>query len=285
MVNIGINVLWISKTLFTPGNVIAVHTHEFFHYLYVLRGAARITIDGQEHITEDDQLYPIPAGHTHSIAGAGQTGLHAIQVKFTAMNGELARGLSELARPVRFEGMRVRHILESLVNEAMRKGELYKDLINVRFLEVLLLHLRASRVTRHGSVDGWLEPEPAPRTAPGLYTMESVLTFMEKNVGAGTHLETLARICGMSKYHFCRHFKELYGISPMRHLNRLRLARAKELMLYSEMNIRQIAYEVGFEDANYFSRIFQQSENMSPSEYCRQHRDSLYLYLETDGAL
>jgi len=71
----------------------------------------------------------------------------------------------------------------------------------------------------------------------------------------------------MSKYHFIRIFKETLGISPMKCLLRIRLANAKDLLGRTELSIGDIANAVGYENALTFSRVFKNSEDISPTEY------------------
>ncbi|NOY10392.1 MAG: helix-turn-helix transcriptional regulator, partial [Spirochaetes bacterium] len=51
------------------------------------------------------------------------------------------------------------------------------------------------------------------------------------------------------------------------YLTDVRLQKAKELLLYSDMSITSIAYEVGYQDSNYFSSLFKKVEGITPSEY------------------
>ena len=59
--------------------------------------------------------------------------------------------------------------------------------------------------------------------------------------------------------------KALTGLSTSIYIRTLRLYKAKELLQSSDLNISEIAYEVGFKDPNYFSRAFSDEFNTSPS--------------------
>lgn len=63
-------------------------------------------------------------------------------------------------------------------------------------------------------------------------------------------------------------FKEEYGISPSKYILELRLAAAKKLMgQYRDMRLKDIARAVGYDDQLYFSRVFKNSEGISPRAY------------------
>jgi len=82
-------------------------------------------------------------------------------------------------------------------------------------------------------------------------------------------LDELARIAGISRYHFSRRFKEKYGYPPVRYAQKLRIEQAK-LLLRTEPDprrIRDIAAACGFRDPLHFSRTFKQWTGMSPEAF------------------
>ncbi len=77
---------------------------------------------------------------------------------------------------------------------------------------------------------------------------------------------------GYSLSHFRKLFKKYVGIPPLEFINQRRLENAKMLMRQQResLSIKQIAYQSGFTDAYYFSRLFKKSEDMTPTEYIQQ---------------
>ncbi len=67
---------------------------------------------------------------------------------------------------------------------------------------------------------------------------------------------------------YIRHeFKKHYGVSPIQYLINRRMEYAKHLLNTSGMSVKQIAYQCGFENEYYFSRIFKKLTGYSPSQY------------------
>jgi AraC-like DNA-binding protein/mannose-6-phosphate isomerase-like protein (cupin superfamily) len=66
--------------------------------------------------------------------------------------------------------------------------------------------------------------------------------------------------------------KEYTGTSAKQYLIEIKLTEAKRLLLYSEYNINEIAYNLGFEDSSYFSRIFKKKTTLSPSDFLKKYR-------------
>ncbi len=62
------------------------------------------------------------------------------------------------------------------------------------------------------------------------------------------------------------------GISAKQFLIEVKIAEAKRLLIYSQLNISNIAYKLGFEDASYFARIFKKKTISSPSAFLKKYR-------------
>jgi AraC-like DNA-binding protein len=80
-------------------------------------------------------------------------------------------------------------------------------------------------------------------------------------------LEHLAATAHLSIDHFGRLFKKEIGVSPIKYLIQYRIDRARELIQRSNLSIEQLAYEVGFCDPLYFSRVFSDVVGQSPLQF------------------
>ena len=87
-------------------------------------------------------------------------------------------------------------------------------------------------------------------------------------------MRDLARAAGMSERSLSRSFHSALGQSPIEYLLNVRLQRAEELLLAGPTPISQIAFEVGFGDANYFTRQFRKRRGLSPRQFRKQYRKS-----------
>jgi AraC-like DNA-binding protein len=84
---------------------------------------------------------------------------------------------------------------------------------------------------------------------------EKTRTYMLRHLGKSITLEDLATNVGMSRYYFCRVYKEVAGHTPMEHLRALRLERAKDLIRSTALPLKAIAPEVGFGSAQHLCRL------------------------------
>ncbi len=85
-------------------------------------------------------------------------------------------------------------------------------------------------------------------------------------------IEHLSSLCGMSNTYFRRLFSEIYGISPLKYINSLKIEHAKELLMSDMYPIEEIASICGFSDGCYFRRIFKAQTNTTPTEYKRTNK-------------
>lgn len=83
--------------------------------------------------------------------------------------------------------------------------------------------------------------------------------------------ENLGAMCGMTETHFRRLFKKAYGMSPVKYINKIRVERAMGLLLGGNLTLSQIAENVGYSDAYYFSRRFKALTGVSPGAYKKSH--------------
>jgi AraC family transcriptional regulator len=80
-------------------------------------------------------------------------------------------------------------------------------------------------------------------------------------------LDEIAGAACLSRYHFLRLFKEVYGITPHQYITQLRIASAQKLLKSSRLSIESIAEVMGFEHASSFCRAFLKLTGHSPQQY------------------
>jgi AraC-like DNA-binding protein len=90
---------------------------------------------------------------------------------------------------------------------------------------------------------------------------------MDRSYAEPLDVPALARIALTSEAHFIRTFKETFGETPHRYLQRRRLERAMALLRETDRPVTEICLEVGFASLGTFSRTFRRVLGMSPSSY------------------
>lgn len=99
--------------------------------------------------------------------------------------------------------------------------------------------------------------------------IKKAIDYIAKNYSSPIGLREVAEAVGLSKNHFCRLFKQETGENFLDYLNNLRIERAKQLLVSTELNINSIAQNVGFSEYRYFKQVFFKYTGSFPSE-CRK---------------
>jgi len=102
--------------------------------------------------------------------------------------------------------------------------------------------------------------------AMALHRLGQALSYIEQHLDEAPSLETIAAACAMSRRSLSRAFRSAMGCTPVQHMLRLRIQRALELLRNTDESITEIAYSLGYSDANYFSRQFHAATGMTPRE-------------------
>lgn len=96
---------------------------------------------------------------------------------------------------------------------------------------------------------------------------EEVLRILNKNISRNLSVEELARELGVSRSTLTHRFSSEMGETLAALKNRLRIEKAQEWLDSTDKSLKEIAYELGFNDPTYLSRVFRRRVGFSPSEY------------------
>lgn len=98
-------------------------------------------------------------------------------------------------------------------------------------------------------------------------TIDRAIDFMGEKIDQVINLEEIAQTVNLSSSHFSAFFKKKTGFSPIDYFNHLKVQKACQYLLFSDLRIKEIANKLGIEDQYYFSRLFSKIMGMPPNEY------------------
>ena len=135
------------------------------------------------------------------------------------------------------------------------------DLLELKIRELILLLVQSK------NVDSILE------LVADLYSSNivHVREVIELHLFSNLKLEQIAKLCNLSLSSFKREFKKEFNDSPTNYINQKRLEKAKELLTLTDLTISEIAYETGFQDSLYFTRLFKNKIGIPPSIYRKEN--------------
>ena len=97
--------------------------------------------------------------------------------------------------------------------------------------------------------------------------------YIRGNFEKPLQLIDVAEFCGVSPTYLSRLFPEHLRLSFVDYLTAIRMKVAEELLLENRMPVKEIARSVGYQDPNYFSRIFKKQKGIAPTSYLQEFRD------------
>jgi AraC-like DNA-binding protein len=98
-------------------------------------------------------------------------------------------------------------------------------------------------------------------------------------------IAAVARASGLTRFHFIRLFKAVFGETPHQYRSRAQIEKAKHLLILTDMSITDICMVVGFSSLGSFGVLFSRRVGMSPSEFQRRYRPSSLLERQLPASL
>jgi YesN/AraC family two-component response regulator len=91
--------------------------------------------------------------------------------------------------------------------------------------------------------------------------------FIALNQAEELSLTKVAKAVNTSSFYFCKLFKKATGLNFTDYVSRVRIEKAKNLLLNPNLRISEIAFEVGFQSLTHFNRVFKKIIGQSPTQY------------------
>lgn len=109
--------------------------------------------------------------------------------------------------------------------------------------------------------------------------IKNIIEYIRINLDSDLSLETISKIVSASPSKISRNFKAETGESITDYINKARIDAATSLISDDRLSLTDIAFKVGFNDTNYFSKIFKRLTGKSPSDYRKD------IYSQKDGGI
>lgn len=231
-----------------------------YHILYIEKGICTIWKEGSSmDVTAGNMIIFAPDQPQHYCLRAGQNSVSSY-IHFTGTGcGQLMSWFLSQQEQVFYVGKSAtcNILMERMAQEMIFKSGLYEELCAAYLHQLLVLFQRKAR--------SFLEKtEPQAETRIG-----SACLKMQREFHLDIPLEQYAADCCLSSSRFSHLFTQQVGQSPGAYRNALRLNQAKELLVLTDLSVKEIGELVGFKNATYFTRLFTKTAGCTPSMYRR----------------
>lgn len=221
--------------------------------LYIRSGKCTVMYDNQTYTLRPGNFVHYPPDTKHLYAFRKEEPCSSLWVHYTGQN------LAEILDDLNLKGgvfrcapsSKVISIFDELILEYQLKRPMHETAENALLMQLL------TNIARHSSNN------QVDHTSP----IEKTIVAMNERISEPYDADVYAKICALSRSRFAHKFKEETGLPPLQYFVNLKFEKAKELIVFSDLNISEIALQLGYDNPLYFSRHFKKYTGMSPSEY------------------
>ena len=144
-----------------------------------------------------------------------------------------------------------------MINEHKQRDYISTAFLNVYFQEFILRLMRGSIPLDGRTID----------FNNSSNTMQLAVNYINENFQSRLTLSDIAERFHLNPSYFSKRFKTVIGTGFKEYINNLRITKSEKMLLETNKNITEIAFECGFENSNYYGDAFKQKNGVSPTEY------------------
>ena len=94
-----------------------------------------------------------------------------------------------------------------------------------------------------------------------------VVRYIRENINRNFNIDELTSVCYLTNDHFIRLFKKEMQCTPIQYINRKKIEKAQLMLIISDKSIKDIAYDLSFDNLSYFYRLFRKMTGIPPNRY------------------
>lgn len=233
-------------------------------FKYCIRGSGWCELGGRVFDVGPGDLFVLPENVPHAYGSSSVEPwtvhwLHAVGEDI----GHVLRELEvDLEHPVVHLGKSLE--LVGLFEDLQREMSANCTLPGLVYASQLLAHLLGAMMR--------LRHQGARQACDGRARVAKAIAALQSRPQQSLNTDEAAALAGLSVSHFSALFRQITGESPKRYSVRLKMLRARQLLLETGQSVRTISSAVGFDDPLYFSRLFRAMNRLSPSQFRRAAR-------------
>lgn len=236
------------------GETNCIYAYNKFYYF--LEGEGTLILNGDEFHPEPGELYLIPSNTVHTYFQNPEKPFLKYWCHFNIIlnQGKKLTYCKETTK-CKIPKATIVPIFEKLVNTDTSNDPLDVLVEKASLLEILKIFLEnfdLDKILPSGTDD--LE--------------NKINSYIKQNISSNITLNELANIVHLHPNYFIKYFKKHFSITPIEYVNSMKLQMATQILTNDpNKNINNVAYEVGFNDYRYFSRLFKKKYGITPLEY------------------
>ena len=241
-----------------------------FLLIYCIKGEGWFILNGERHTVSANQFFILPAEQEHKYGSSEENPWYIYWIHF---KGTKAQYISDRLQGVQnIEPGDKSRINDRILffEELITALELGNDDDTICYANLSLNHLLGTFL----HVQPYRNVKLREKGDQNTFFISLATHYMNENIERQITLKEISSYFGYSESHFYRLFMKEIRYSPMNYFLHIKIERACQLLIHTDMKINQISFKMGFDDPYYFSRIFTKIAGMSPRKYREEKRIS-----------
>lgn len=254
------------------GGGLPLHSHDDdYQVQLVYGGGARAQVNQEYYTLKPGDILFIKKGSYHEYKVTSKEGLKTLEVKFFNPSRDVLALIDKITVLLKDKDNRIFKILSRIIEEGFRKLPGYKTMSTALLTESLIEMERfceEATTKKYNSLIFPLEPNEKRKSR----ILKSVDEYVFKNIDKKFSMKDLSNGVGYNQDYLYRAIHKETGLSTIQYVNSLRFEQAKKLIQHTELSLSEIAWNLGFDTLQYFSKFFKEHAEISPSEYLEKTR-------------
>lgn len=254
------------------------HWHYYIELLFFLEGAANVILGNERYQVSDGDFVLINSREVHSITcPEGRTTKYIVIKLDLDVLYSSAESIFEAKYILPFTMSQYKYKKVFKQNEIENTPlkslsvEIYEEYINKKYGFELAVRMNIGALflwfIRKWESEGIkITVENIPKQID-IMKLQHLVDYLDMHYNEEISVRDMAKMCNVSYCYFSRFFKKVMQKTFVEYLNYIRIVEAKRLLLTTDMNITEVALNVGFSGSSYFIEQFKRYNNQSPKQF------------------
>lgn len=252
------------------------HWHYFTEIIYMLQGCAEISSNQHTYLVREGELVILPPSCVHSIlAVEEQLPVYGV-LKFDLIQfpsiSSYAPSPANIFRYAQEQEMRF-HFQKSFARQMDCKiifDTCIREIRDYQYgYDVMLrsqIYQLIFKIIRAWIADG-LNIDACSFHAEEDYSVNNITEYIDHHATEKLKVSDIAEVCHLSYSAFAVRFRDRYGVSCKEYIERIRIYKAEDHLLFTDEDINYIGQETGFSDCSHFIKCFKKYRGITPKQF------------------
>jgi YesN/AraC family two-component response regulator len=208
----------------------------------------------------------------HQLFCDAKSGLKTLDIKFLIHSLRLREELVGAGVMLDTKELDVQSVFRRIRQESRGKEPYFREFIDLRLEEMLYIIARLTIQSRQEHAE---TPDEGLVAEPDEDVCQKTIAYIKQHYSEDINLRIMATEVGYNPSYICQMFKKRLQNTPTGYLYGYRLKKAKELIVYSDFSLKQIATLTGFKNIHHFTRTFHNLEGVAPGHWRKLEKEGI----------